>query len=135
MPRYRKKPVEIEAMQWDGSVTSASEVIDWILSCDGTARYHQERYVDLGVRTPDEINSTRRTRYEPAHIAIDTLEGTMKARSSWYVIKGVRGEFYACEPEIFRETYDAVVARIKPSRCKHLHTHETCIDCGTEIAQ
>lgn len=39
------------------------------------------------------------------YVMIDTLEGTMEARSGWWVIKGVKGEFYACEPEIFELTY------------------------------
>lgn len=38
-------------------------------------------------------------------LMIDTLEGTMEAGSGWWVIKGVLGEFYACEPEIFELSY------------------------------
>lgn len=39
------------------------------------------------------------------YLLINTLEGTMEAGSGWWVIKGVKGEFYPCEPEIFELTY------------------------------
>lgn len=39
-------------------------------------------------------------------VDIKTLEGTMSARLGWWIIKGVKGEFYPCEPEIFAETYE-----------------------------
>ncbi len=40
------------------------------------------------------------------YLLINTLEGTMEAGSGWWVIKGVKGEFYPCEPEIFALTYE-----------------------------
>lgn len=39
---------------------------------------------------------------------INTLEGKMILRNGDWVIKGVKGEFYPCHPEIFEETYEAV---------------------------
>ena len=39
-------------------------------------------------------------------ITIHTLEGDMKAMPGDYIITGVRGEQYPCNPEIFEETYD-----------------------------
>lgn len=39
---------------------------------------------------------------------IPTLEGTMRAQVGDVVIRGVRGEFYPCKPDIFADTYDAV---------------------------
>ena len=91
--RYRKKPVVIEAMQWDGTAEGATPIINWILGNDGTARYHE----------PDwQIHA------EPpmSHIAIDTIEGTMRATIGDYVIRGVQGEFYPCKPDIFEATYE-----------------------------
>lgn len=41
-------------------------------------------------------------------IPIETLEGTMKASAGDYIIKGVKGEFYPCKPDIFEQTYDCV---------------------------
>lgn len=42
-------------------------------------------------------------------IAINTLEGTMKAGYGDYIIKGVKGEFYPCKPDIFLATYEEVI--------------------------
>ena len=44
----------------------------------------------------------------PAHIAIDTLESTMKASLDDWIIKGVKGEFYPCKPDIFTVIYEEV---------------------------
>jgi hypothetical protein len=88
--RYRKKPVEVEARQWglgDG-YRHIGSVIDWILLGEGSARYHDE----------DEA------------LYIDTLEGTMRAERGDWIIKGVKGEFYPCKPDIFEATYEAVAS-------------------------
>ena len=42
-------------------------------------------------------------------IIIETLEGTMYASLGDYIIKGVKGEFYPCKPEIFKETYEKLM--------------------------
>lgn len=42
------------------------------------------------------------------YLIISTLEGNMEAPTGWFVIRGVKGEFYACEPEIFSLTYAPV---------------------------
>lgn len=89
-PRYRKKPVEIEAMQWNGTAAGATPIINWVLSQGGTARY-------------DDASSEH-----GEHIAIDTLEGTMRAVVGDFIIRGVQGEFYPCKPDIFEQTYDAI---------------------------
>lgn len=39
-------------------------------------------------------------------IAIETLEGTVRAQVGDYIIKGVKGEIYPCKPDIFEATYD-----------------------------
>lgn len=83
--RYRKKPVVIEAYHWDGSVESATAVIDWILATGGTARFHDE---------------------QDRFIAIDTLEGVMRANPGDWIIRGVAGEHYPCKPAIFEATYE-----------------------------
>jgi hypothetical protein len=38
--------------------------------------------------------------------SVDTLEGTMEANIGDYIIKGVKGEFYPCKPDVFEATYD-----------------------------
>lgn len=39
-------------------------------------------------------------------LTIKTLEGPMKADIGDYIIKGVKGEFYPCKPDIFKLTYE-----------------------------
>lgn len=82
--KYRKRPVVIEAMQWDGSASGATPIIDWILAGNGTASC-------------------------AASFQIRTLEGTMTASPGDYIIRGVQGEFYPCQPAIFEVTYEQVL--------------------------
>lgn len=84
MPTYRKKPVEIEAVQWDGTKVAWDAIMamglhDW---------------------KPGEMGSDTFT--------ITTLEGDHLAKCGDYIIRGVQGEFYPCKPDIFTATYDAV---------------------------
>lgn len=82
MTKYRKKPVVIDA---------------WQLTKEN---------VEVGI--PDWIN------LDTVHIVdgdvlfaeIVTLEGVMQANEGDYIIKGVQGEFYACKPDIFEQTYE-----------------------------
>lgn len=79
MPMFRKKPVVIEAVQFDGTFASVEGLL--IPSCSQ----------DLGSNT----------------LEIETLEGVMTAQPGDWIIKGVKGEFYPCKPDIFAATYDA----------------------------
>lgn len=82
--KYRKKPVEIEAIQWEGSIESEDEIMEF-----------------MGVNEL-EVNDMETS------ITIYTLEGAMKAQVGDYIIKGVKGEFYPCKPDIFEMTYEEV---------------------------
>ncbi|MFA9413286.1 hypothetical protein ACERC8_01365 [Streptococcus sp. E29BA] len=77
--KYRKKPVMIEAIQFNG------------------ANYEEIREF-IG---QDTLCST-------LSIVIPTLEGNVVAQKGDYIIKGVRGECYPCKPDIFTETYERV---------------------------
>ncbi|MGA4864092.1 hypothetical protein ACPB9J_15745 [Streptomyces lavendulocolor] len=88
MARYRKKPVEIEAIQLTDH-TTPDQVADW---CGGRAVPHPEKTYTGG----------------PIVIEIDTLEGTMRAEPGDWIIKGIAGEFYPCKPDIFDATYEEV---------------------------
>lgn len=81
MSLYRKKPVTIEARQL---TRNALDICRWVNSSGGEAT----------------IN--------PRGVIIDTLEGRMQAYERDYVIKGVKGEFYPCKPDIFEATYEPV---------------------------
>ncbi len=78
--KYRKKPVVIEAILFDGD--NAPYCSAW---CEGI--------VDYG-RRPG--------------IVIRTEEGDMFASPGDWIIRGVKGEFYPCKPDIFEMTYEAV---------------------------
>ena len=123
MSYYRKKPVRIEAEQWRGGAAGATPVIDWVLGNDGTARYHEAEppLIHSGycrcdgrgvVPGPDHAVPCPETEVTgpgiPEYIAIDTLEGTMKASVGDWIIKGVQGEFYPCKPDIFDATYERI---------------------------
>jgi hypothetical protein len=86
MGRYRKKPVVIDAMQWDPSTKEGI--------ADGL------RFVKVGAGLlpgPDGQILT-----------IKTLEGIMETQPGDWIIKGVKGEFYPCKPDIFEATYEEV---------------------------
>lgn len=86
MEVYRKKPIEIEAIQWDGTEQHALEI---------ASLENFEGMIDYGEK-------------EFGKFYIDTLEGMMQVSSNDYVIKGVKGEFYPCKPDIFELTYEKV---------------------------
>lgn len=94
--RWRKKPVVVEAVQWDGTAEGATPIINWILANDGTARYYAPGEWDNDIDGDPSIT----------YITIDTLESRVLASPGDYVIRGVAGEFYPCKPDIFTATYE-----------------------------
>lgn len=78
--KYRKKPVTIEAIQWNGG--NLSEIRDFM----------RRTVVANGLV-----------------LIIPTLEGNMHASLNDYIIKGINGEFYPCKPDIFAKTYEEVM--------------------------
>lgn len=93
MPKFRKKPIVIEAVQWTGS--NVDEVLGTFLGSIEARRLPFHSSPSGGVM-PGGI------------IHIDTLEGTMAAIPGDWIIKGVKGKFYPCKDDIFRATYDRV---------------------------
>jgi hypothetical protein len=86
--KFRKKPVEIEAIQYKGWMTD--EVKDFI----GDSLISESRWGDEG---------------RPVGYFIKTLEGTsyMLSKNDW-IIKGIKGEFYPCKPDVFEKTYELI---------------------------
>ena len=81
--KYRKKPVVIDAMQFTGTEDSTIQCGCFM----GNKGFKTEGY--------------------PAkHFFIETLEGTHRADVGDWIIKGVKGEFYPCKPDIFEATYE-----------------------------
>ena len=81
--RYRKKPVVIDAVQ----ITTFND--------DELLAFLNEHVV------PFEMVGDH-------SLVIHTLEGDMRADPQDWIIKGVKGEFYPCKPDIFEATYEAV---------------------------
>ena len=88
--RFRKKPVEITAVRLHWS--NVAQAAAW---CGG-------RLVE-SVKPSDPSDVAHR-------VDIPTLEGTMRASMGDWIIRGVKGEFYPCKPDIFAATYDEVTA-------------------------
>lgn len=94
--KYRKIPVEIEAIELrSDNIRECTIFIEGSidLSCK-MAQQKWEEYLDICV--------------EQGGIYIHTLEGKMFAKFGDYIIKGVKGEFYPCKPDIFGMTYEEV---------------------------
>ena len=104
MPKFRKKPVEIEAMLFDGSTSETHAVYQWIENNT------------LGSFEPMDVIEGRKP-YPASGVSVDprdgrmiisTLEGLHWVDLGDYVIRGVKGEFYPCKPDIFEATYEPV---------------------------
>lgn len=79
MKQYRKKPVVIEAVQYLG--TNFDEIEAFV---GGDAEFRS------------------------GELIVATLEGPLHASPQDWIIKGVKGEFYPCKPDIFEATYEPV---------------------------
>ena len=79
MAKFRKKPVVIDAVRWHGD--NVPEIVSFF---GGACTFNNG---------------------DPC---ILTSEGEMRARKGNWIIKGVKGEFYPCKPDIFEATYEAV---------------------------
>jgi len=85
MPKYIKRPVVIDALQWTGK--NKEEILKFCTDC----------YL-----------SYSNANLEP-ELKIQTLEGTMTATVGDYIIMVIKGEFYPCREDIFLETYNKVI--------------------------
>lgn len=96
--RFRKKPVEIQAMLL--TEDNPKDVCDWVhvgldhLADESDVGYHSD-----------------------GRVVIHTPEGDMTADVGDYVIRGVQGEFYPCKPSIFEQTYERVALPVV--ECPH----------------
>jgi hypothetical protein len=79
----QKKPVQVETIRFDGS--NHYEIMEW-----------------MGVQGAAGLTVV------PDLFTIQTLEGLMAAGPGDWIIRGVKGEFYPCKPDIFEQTYEPV---------------------------
>jgi hypothetical protein len=118
MPKFRKKPVEIEAVRWRGyssnlGVTSEAPDQPVEITADNMHGIAWETVPDwmpkplltieeagVGAATPGSI--TR----DGECLVIATLEGMMRAQPGDWIIRGIKGELYPCKPDIFAATYE-----------------------------
>ena len=84
MQKFVKKPVVVEAIQYNG--INITEVESFLVS-----------------KLPTVWSSV-----EDTQLIIPTLEGDMKVSKGDYIIKGIKGEFYPCKPDVFKSTYNVV---------------------------
>jgi len=82
--KYRKKPVVIEAVQFDDNVCEVEHFV--------------------GKELSGNMNGTGKVQ----ELIIPTLEGDHYASRGDFIIKGIQGEFYPCKPDIFAKTYEEV---------------------------
>lgn len=87
MLKYRKKPVVIEAVQFN-------------LSGEHKTKLPEGVEVIQAAPNADNFN------YDGFKFGIRTLEGVMEVRHGDWIITGVKGERYPCKPDIFAATYE-----------------------------
>ncbi|MCH5297800.1 MAG: hypothetical protein J1E85_09030 [Ruminococcus sp.] len=95
MSRYRKKPVVIEAFQYDGDFKTQDGkfyVPNWAVTA-----------LENGTMFFEDNNNL------PCELYIRTLEGVHHVSIGDYIIQGVKGELYPCKPDIFNKTYEKIV--------------------------
>lgn len=81
---FVKKPVVVQAIQWNGH--NFQEIVDFV-------GIHN-------LRIQENLNSP--------NLIIYTLEGDHYASIGDWIIRGIKGEFYPCKPDIFEKTYEEV---------------------------
>lgn len=89
--KYRKKPVVIEAVQYNGS--NICEIEEFVGK-------------ELRQTIVDDCGYQAGATAPLVGLIIETLEGDMVASPIDYIIKGVKGEFYPCKPDVFEQTYE-----------------------------
>ena len=87
MTKYRKKPVIIEAVQFEGGISSIKKIILELGLSQSSYGWDKDDYTKL---------------------YIHTLEGTHIANIKDWIVKGIKGEFYPVKPDIFEQTYEKV---------------------------
>lgn len=91
MKKFQKKPIQIEAIKWTGNLDEAKEFLGepWNFNKQcGIIWGYAEKYSE--------------------DLIINTLEGNMRVLIGDWIIKGIKGEFYPCKPDIFELTYEEV---------------------------
>lgn len=83
--RYRKKPVVVDAIQYQPHE-----------NCREVAAFVGQPFEGCEFAPAD------------SNWVINTLEGVMEVNPGWWIIRGIKGELYPCRPDIFEATYEPV---------------------------
>jgi len=78
--KYRKKPICVEAIEWTGA----------------------------NVDELDQFMGNKSYSLTDGQLYIETMEGTLRVGKGDYIIRGIKGEYYPCKPDVFLETYEPV---------------------------
>lgn len=100
--KYKTKPVEIEAIEYDGNN------IEQIKKFLGNNFIKKTKTIEMHIPCEESIFPV-----PVPYIAyyIRTLEGDMKISKGDYIIKGIEGEFYPCKPDVFKQKYELIKER------------------------
>ena len=103
MPKFRKKPIVIEAVRWypDTPVEGVTEI-----EVDEHGKPQQVE----GLQGAHVVVAGTCAPYDRIKGMVQTLEGPVYADPGDWIITGVKGEKYPCKPDIFEATYDPVDA-------------------------
>lgn len=96
--KVTKRPVTVEAMHFAGTSADTHAVYQWV---EANTAGSFEPYTNPPPTSGVSINP------ETGEMMIATLEGIMHASLGDWIIRGVKGEFYPCKPDVFEATYDA----------------------------
>lgn len=90
--KYRKKPVVVEAFQYDGDITNINAPEWAIEAINNRTMFYDSEDGDS----------------PPCELFIKTLEGVHHVSVGDFIIQGVHGELSPCKPDIFEKTYEKV---------------------------
>jgi hypothetical protein len=115
--QWRKKPVVIEAMRLDYGC-DLNAIRDWMGG-------EKDRNIKFSIN------------YLKYQITIHTLEGMMTADPGDWIIRGVKGEFYPCKPDIFEATYERPDEQDAAARCAQVEARLQSMEnllCGYHLS-
>lgn len=95
--KLKKKPITIEGIQYNGS--NEDDIIEW------TKGSEREAFKKAHLGSSDDGMGGKQTYYT---LHIKTLEGIMDVSYMDFVLKGIKGEFYPCKPDIVAESFERV---------------------------
>lgn len=124
MAKYRKKPIVVEAFHLvDLSYYTVKEALKFM-------GQPVNAYRGIGIEQP--FDKYMQIVWKNNGLTIQALEGDHLAKAGDYIIKGVKGEFYPCKPDIFEQTYEEVIDDNKEQKETYLSKYLRENNCSYE---